>query len=245
MSRKNVPRFLNHWKGVTRKRQHKIGKTSKRKYRTETAFELCLLLVTVLAAAELQYASYAYSLISPNLSPQQIAEQMQKNTQQVNGIFRWTTFPIFIILPLWILLTLLPSSTKKPSELKFPRRFLSELCWGLFGNLLVLEIITFSTLSIPQEIITSGTVGILASIFIFPLTTFANLLYVKTDLDYARFLKAKRDAKKNWRSRINFYWQFRVFPIIESSLIYSISYLIIYIILGASIILQTPNPPTI
>ncbi len=115
-------------------------------------FELCLLLVTVIGAAELSYASYFFSQIPPQnppLSTQKISELMQSNAIVVNSIFRWTTFTIFILVLVWIVTIIFPKVTiRQPILAKYlKRRKAKEFCWCLFGSLFIFEIINFFAIS--------------------------------------------------------------------------------------------------
>jgi hypothetical protein len=120
-------------------------------------FELCLLLVTVIAAAELQYASLIYA--------------SKEVLYQVNYIFRVSTIPIIILITTWIVVKLFPSI---PSKARPLRRFAKEFCWTLFGNLFALEIIVFVYLGFSKELAPSmvwGQYGTLLSVILtFPAT---------------------------------------------------------------------------
>src|SRR3972149_9527051 len=113
----------------------------------DKVFELCLLLVTVIAAAELQYASFVFSKpIDQSLPPKDIANIIQSNAIIVNSIFRWTSIAIFILVLGWIITRIFPSAdlTHHPKLIGiFRRRYLKEFCWAMFGNLFVMEIINF------------------------------------------------------------------------------------------------------
>jgi hypothetical protein len=100
----------------------------------DRVFDACILLVTVLATAELSYVAY----LCPSTVPSYLA--------QVNYFFRVTTSVIIALVVSWILVSLIPSpsETLKLGGLrKFRRRYIKELCWCLFGNLFVFEIIAF------------------------------------------------------------------------------------------------------
>ena len=125
--------------------------------RIDKIFELCLLLITVIAAGELQYASFIYS---------------SKDTlSQVNYFFRVSTIPIIILVTTWIVMKLFPSL---PSKVHVLRRFVKEFCWTLFGNLFALEIIVFVYLGFSTELDASmvwGQYGTLLSVLLtFPAT---------------------------------------------------------------------------
>jgi len=142
-------------------------------------FELCLLLVTVIGAAELQYASFYFS---PSTD--------RSNVIMVNSIFRWTTFTIFILIFLWIISIFTPSMAIKNRVLAkiFKRRKLKEFCWSLFGNLFLWEIIYFFSISYSASSPLSGlniaTIVTLAFVIYtaFLLTLYATWRYRKDDI---------------------------------------------------------------
>ena len=180
----------------------------------DRVFELCLLLVTVIAAAELQYASFVFSQPFDKI--------------QVNVIFRYTTIPILILVTIWIALMLIPPIITRFKILAKFRRFMKEFCWGLFGNLFVLEIITFVTLSVSTDIAPSMTWGQVArflSVFLtFPVTW--------------QYRKADQDNQQNQSrfQRLGFLWT----SVSENLVTYFIAYFVVFIIMYWSIITPTP-----
>jgi len=196
-------------------------------------FELCLLLITIIAAAELQYASYVFSQIYPQepaLTAHQIAEQMRSNAVQVNIVFRYTTFPLLVLITTWIILMLIQSIKTNFGILQKFRRFMKEFCWGLFGNLLVLEIITFSTLSVSTELAPSmiwGQVARFLSVFLtFPATWYYRKADGGNQQNHSRF------------ERLGFVWT----SVLENLTTYIIAYFVVFLILAWSIITPTPYP---
>ncbi len=188
----------------------------------DNIFEVCLLLVTVLAAAELQYASFLYPLNGDPLS-----QQYKFNLEQVNFVFRVATIPIIIMITIWIAVMLIPSTSIKLRVLeRFRKRFAKELCWTLFGNLFVLEIIIFVNFSFSKELIPSklgAQYGTLLSVL---LTFPATWNYAKRD---------QYNTEKTQQKR--FEW---LLPIAEHAIIYVISYMILLKILWLSGTMPVP-----
>jgi len=132
-------------------------------------FEVCLLLVTVLAAAELQYASFIYPLSGDPLS-----DQYKFNLEQVNFVFRISTSVMLVLVTIWIAILLIPSASMKLGLERFKRRWVKEFCWGLFGNLFVSEIMIFIYFAFSKESISSALVArygtLIAVLLAFPAT---------------------------------------------------------------------------
>lgn len=151
----------SHWKGIS-KRKTEIKAEPKKRYNTDKVFDLCLLLITVIAGAELGYSGSSNQL------------------EVTKSIFHWTTIPLLILIPLWIFLMLLPIETIKfrGFEKHFSRRFLKEFCWAFFGNIFAVEIVTFFALSTNQTL-TSGVTSLifLSALFLYALTFYAVLQY--------------------------------------------------------------------
>lgn len=187
----------------------------------DKVFELCLLLVTVIGAAELQYASFIFSQNSP-FNPL-TKEQYLLNLAQSNFVFRITTLPIFILVTTWLVLMVLPQGKFHGLEKYAKRRYIKEFCWTFFGNLLVLEIIIFTSLSFSKEVSSSVSGGLVVMIISFFLTFLVTWQYRKGD-------------PTNFQDPI----RFRVFSAIEHGLIYFFSYYLILVIVGWSIIVPTP-----
>jgi hypothetical protein len=155
----------NHWDGIHKKVTGNRAKANKR-YDTDKVFDLCLLLITVIAGAELGYSATANELV--------VTEQ----------IFRWTTLPLLLLIPLWILLMLLPPTTIKFKGLEnhFSRRFLKEFCWAFFGNIFALELSTFFALQTNSPLTANvPTALFLSGLFLFVLTFYAVLQYQRED----------------------------------------------------------------
>lgn len=178
--------------------------------RLDRVFELCLLLGTVIAASELQYAS--------SISPQ--------DKTQINGVFRWTTIPMLILVATWIVLMLLPSISIKFYGLEkyVNKRVGKEFCWCLFGNLFILETITFVALSFSRNVTATALTGQWGTLLMFFLTAYPTWKYRKEDI-----YEMQRPSRK-----------LKLIFVGEHLYLYALAYLIIYIILGYSIILPTP-----
>jgi len=133
------------------------------KQRIDKLFEIGLLLVTVLAASELQYASFRYS------SPE--------NLHLVNYFFRALTIPIILLVMLWLLKDLVPSL-----PVRFPlKRYTKEFCWTLFGNFFFFEILFFISLSFIADSSPFGTWGKAITLVSFFVTFPATWQYRKAD----------------------------------------------------------------
>jgi len=186
----------------------------------DKVFELCLLLITVIAAAELQYTSFIYAENSP-LTPL-TEEQYLSNLREVNYTFRVTTIPIFFLVTTWIVLMLFPSITTRHRFLGKFRRFAKEFCWTLFGNFFVLEIIIFTYLGFSKEATSSmwwGRYGTLSSVL---LTFLATWQYRKADVNHTQNI-----------SRL----AFSLMSMLEHVVIYFVSYflLLYFMYLSATI----------
>jgi hypothetical protein len=145
-------------------------------------FELGLLLVTVIGAAELQYSSYIFSFSPTNstLTQQQIQEAMHSNIILVNSIYRWTTIPVFILVLVWIIAQIVPNIKVNSTVNKFvKRRFIKEFCWCLFGSFFIFEIITFVGISYKSVPIVITYIATALAIF---LTFYPTWRYRKDDI---------------------------------------------------------------
>lgn len=97
-------------------------------------FAAGLVLVAVIAFAELQFTSFV-------LSQNQVSQA--QIWIQIIFVFRVTLIPMFILATIWLATTVFP-------HVKIPlarRRYLKEFCWALLGNVLALEIVLFNLLS--------------------------------------------------------------------------------------------------
>ena len=198
----------------------------------DRVFDICLLLVTVIGAAELQYASFAYSQLIPQIPPiadEQLAALMTFNTAEVNFIFRITTIPILILIIVWITVSLFPSVSVKHDVLKkIKKRYLKEFCWTFFGNLFAIEIIVFVVLSFSNKIMDSVIASQWVTCFSFFLTMYATWKYRKADI----YEMQKPDKKQVLMS------------VLEHGFWYIVAYIIIFSIFIWSSNVPTPNPPT-
>lgn len=115
---------ISSWRRLLEKPRTSNQEKQARQSQVDRAFDACLLLITVIAAAELGFAS--------SLDEHQL----------IMNVFRWTTIPLFVLIPLWIFLMLLPAGQLrfKGIEIYFSRRYLKEFCWGLFANIFTLEV---------------------------------------------------------------------------------------------------------
>ena len=165
--------------------------------RLDKVFDICILLVTVISAAELQYASTLF----------------QSDTKTLNEVFRWTTIPLFFVVTIWLFLMIVPSSKLKNIGKAF--------CWQLFGNFYILLIISFYALSFSTDVRSIALIGEFLAFLVLALTTYTTWSYFKENL-----------YKPNWLIKS------LVFGI--HLILWSISYLIVFLILGYSIILPTP-----
>jgi len=139
------------------------------KQRIDKLFEIGLLLVTVLAASELQYASFRYS------SPE--------NLHLVNFFFRALTIPIILLVILWMLKDLVPSL---PVGLPL-KRYTREFCWTFFGNFFFLEILYFISLSFTVDSTPFGTWGKVITLVSFLVTFPATWQYRKVEVRFSIF----------------------------------------------------------
>lgn len=185
----------------------------------DRVFDTCLLLVTVLAAAECAYIAY--------LLP---ASEMSYLAQN-NLVFRVTTMLIMLLIVGWILVSLIPSPPKawRLGGLgRFRRRFVKEFCWCLFGNLLLFEVVMFVFYSFfSGESIATVYYTLLFAFFItLPATWQYSVL----------------DRKLN-QNKLNHPKLQRIIPIIEHVVIFLVSYLFVEQVIVLSITVPLPVIP--
>ena len=170
-------------------------------------FDTCLLLVTVLAAAIIAYATYVYPL-----------NGVSSNLTQVNYIFRVTTIIITSMIGIWIGSSLIPAPTFSIGLLgKFRRRFVKEFCWSLFGNLFAFEILAFVYFAFSTEMLTAFLAVDYSTLAAFFLTFPATWHYTQLD----KIETTKKIRKLNWlKSKLTH-------PITEHLAIYLIAFLIV------------------
>lgn len=188
----------------------------------DRVFDTCILLLTVLAAAEFAYLAY----ILP-------ATEMG-NVTQVNLFFRVTTTVILVLVVSWILLSLVPSPPKtwKLSGLAlFRRRYVKEFCWCLFGNLFVYEIYTFAFYSF-----FNGDASILYMLYYSLI--FAFLLTLPATLQYSRL---DRKPAQSGLKHNRLCW---LVPIAEHLIIFVVSYLVLQQVMLLSVSTPVPVIPT-
>jgi hypothetical protein len=185
----------------------------------DRVFDTCILLLTVLAAAEFAFLAYLLPVTEA------------ANLTQVNIFFRVTTTIIIPLIVCWILLSLIPS----PPESwnlgvlgRFRRRYVKEFCWCLFGNLFVYEIFTFVYYSF-----FNGEAAVLFSayfslFFALLLTLPATWQYYKTDQ------KASAIALNRSRMRL-------LLPIFEHVIIFVVSYLVLQQVMLFSVSVPVPT----
>jgi hypothetical protein len=177
-------------------------------------FAIGLLIVAVIAVAELQGASFYLG-------------QYQVSQADIWGhlffVFEGTMVPMFVLVTIWLTAMIFP-------HVKIPlarRRYFKEFCWALLGNVLALEIVICGFLrlgiylhwSIGYEVVYSGggwrIFELLPSFFLTLLATW----------QYRRI-----DSTKN-QSTI----KFGLTTVLEHGLIYSISYFLLLMILVSSV----------
>jgi hypothetical protein len=187
----------------------------------DRVFDTCILLLTILAAAEFAYLAY----ILP-------ATEMA-NLTQVNFFFRVTTTVILVLVVSWIILSLVPSPAKtwKLGFLGlFRRRYVKELCWCLFGNLFVYEIYIFVNYSFFN--------GDASIVYILYYTlVFAFLLTLPATVQYSR-LDRKPDLNTLKHRRLR--W---LIPIAEHLIIFMVSYLVLEQVMQFSYSMPIPVIP--
>lgn len=164
-----------------------------------------------LAAAELQYASFIYPLSGDPLS-----DQYTFNLKQVNFVFRISTSVTLVLVTIWIAILLIPSTSVKLGLGRF-ERWVKEFCWGLFGNLFVLEIMIFIYFAFSKESISSALAARYGTLMAVLLTFPATWNYAKGDQQNTEMTPRKR-----------FGW---VPIVVEHAVVYTISYLIFLLIL--------------
>jgi hypothetical protein len=188
----------------------------------DRVFDTCILLLTVLAAAEFAYLAYVLP-----------ATEMA-NLTQVNQFFRITTTVILVLVVGWILLSLVPSPPKTWNlglMRLFRRRYMKEFCWCLFGNLFVYEIYTFVYYSF-----FNGDESILFTLYY--CLIFALLLTLPATLQYSRLdRKPNQSPMKHQRLR----W---LIPIIEHIIIFGVSYFVLLQVMLLSVSAPVPVIPT-
>jgi hypothetical protein len=111
----------------------------------DKVFDVCIVLLTVLAAAELAYVSFLFSTDATN------------NLGQVNYFFRVTTIGTIILLIIWIIASVSPQISgvlEVPSWLAL-RRWFKQFCWNFFGNLFIFEITAFVFFAIDNSALLS------------------------------------------------------------------------------------------
>ena len=186
----------------------------------DRVFDTCILLLTVLAAAEFAYLAY----ILP-------ATEMA-NLTQINIFFRITTTVIIPLIVIWILLSLVPSPPKtwKLGLLRlFKRRYIKEFCWCLFGNLFAYEIYTFIFFSFFNG---EATLLYMANYSII----FAFLLTLPSTMQYTRFDQPLPNMHKRRRLR----W---LIPLVEHLIIFVVSYLVLQQVMLLSVSVPVPAIP--
>lgn len=184
----------------------------------DRVFDTCILLVTVLAAAEFAYLAYLLPVTETG------------NLTLVNIFFRVTTTIIIPLVVGWILLSLIPSppeSWKLGILGRFRRRYVKEFCWCLFGNLFVYEIFTFVFYSF-----FNGESAVLFSAY-FSLV-FALLLTVPATWQYYKADQKTHAVVVN-RGRLRL-----LLPIVEHIIIFVLSYLVLQQVMLSSVSVPIP-----
>jgi hypothetical protein len=184
----------------------------------DRVFDTCILLLTILAAAEFAYLAYLLPVTET------------ANLTQVNIFFRVTTIVIIALVVGWILLSLIPSppeSWKLGVLRRFRRRFIKEFCWCLFGNLFVYEIFTFVFYSF-----FNGESAVLFSAY-FSLF-FALLLTLPATWQYY-----KADQKSSVTA-LNYNRLKGLLHIVEHIIIFVLSYLVLQQVMLSSVSVPVP-----
>jgi hypothetical protein len=118
-------------------------------------FEIGLVLVTVLAAAELEFSG----------------DILANETATLNFIFRITTIPIILLILLWMFKEIYPAKLEPKVPL---RRWLKEFSWVFLGNFVALTIFVYLLLSFFASVVENGTLPDLlalgAALLTFPAT---------------------------------------------------------------------------
>lgn len=187
----------------------------------DRVFDTCILLVTVLAAAEFAYVAYLFP-----------ASEMA-NLTQGNMVFRVTTILILVLIVGWILVSLIPSPPKtwRLGILgRFRRRFVKEFCWCLFGNLLVFEVFVFVYYSFFSGESPVAFTLYYTLFFAFFVTLPATWQYSNLDR------KPNQNASKHPRLR----W---LIPIVEHVVIFLVSYLVVQQVISLSVTVPLPVVP--
>jgi hypothetical protein len=196
-------------------------------------FDLCLLLVTVIGAAELQYASFIFSFspTDPSLTAQGLQNAIHSNILMTNSIFRWTTFTPFILITVWIFANIIPSTSNLSLQKIFKRRIAKEFCWSLFGNLFLMEIIYFFSLSF-----SAGSQ--FSSINLATGTTLAFVIYSSFFLTFYATWKYRKDDIYEMQNLT--FWRSVIASIPEHLIIFALTNLLMIVIWGLSIVVPTP-----
>jgi hypothetical protein len=185
----------------------------------DRVFDTCILLLTVLAAAEFAYLAYLLPVTE------------SANLTLVNTFFRVTTTVIIALVVGWILLSLIPSppETWKLGVLwRFRRRYVKEFCWCLFGNLFVYEIFTFVFYSFFN--------GESAVVFmVYYSLFFALLLTLPASWQYYK-IDQKASATTFGHHRLR--W---LLPIVEHVVIFVVSYLVLQQVMLFSVSVPVPT----
>jgi hypothetical protein len=187
----------------------------------DRVFDTCILLVTVLAAAEFAYVAYLFP-----------ASEMA-NLAQGNLVFRVTTTLILVLIVSWILISLIPSPPKNWSLGalgRFRRRFAKEFCWCLFGNLLVFEVFAFVFYSFFSGESSVAFTVYYTLFFAFFITLPATWQY--SILDRKLNQKASKHPKLQW-----------LVPIIEHVVIFLVSYWVVEQVILLSATVPLPVVP--
>jgi hypothetical protein len=185
----------------------------------DRVFDTCILLLTVLAAAEFAYLAYI------------LPATETANLTQVNFFFRVTTAIIIMLVTIWVLLSLVPSPPKtwKLGFIGlFKRRYIKEFCWCLFGNLFAYEISIFAYFSF--------STGTLVYMVYYSLV-FAFLLALPATVQYRRL---DHKPAQNPQKRRLLRW---LIPLAEHIVIFVVSYIVLQQVMLLSVSVPIPAIP--
>jgi hypothetical protein len=139
-------------------------------------FEIGLILITVLSAQELQYASTLYS----------------GQSNEIAFVFRILSIPILMIILLWLIKELFPQKIRSLSL----RRWIKEFCWDSLSVFIAVEIISFAVLGFPEL---AKNINIFQSLSLF-LAIFGVILTFPVTWKYRAFeIKVENEKKAKVR----------------------------------------------
>jgi len=138
------------WESRTWKEQKEVETTTRENVedgfqRIDRLFDVMLLLVTVLAAAELQYAAAAF-MDNPDPTRTFIIK-----LNSFSFVFKILTMPILLLVFIWL--------GKKFFHNEYRRMFMRELCWAFAVQFFFLELVVFYVVSFSAAVDLNPFVG--------------------------------------------------------------------------------------